>query len=37
MVYEPRTYREAVDAAGLVSFEVVRAETDLHISASRDL
>lgn len=37
MVYEPRTYREAVDAAGLVSFEVVRAETDLHVSASRDL
>jgi len=37
MVYEPRTYREVVDAAGLVSFEVVRAETDLHISASRNL
>ena len=37
MVYEPRTYRKAVDAAGLVSFEVVRAETDLHISASREL
>ena len=37
MVYEPRTYRKAVDAAGLISFEVVRAESDLHISAARDL
>lgn len=37
MVYEPRTYRRAVDAAGLVSFEVAVAETDLHVSALRDL
>lgn len=37
MVYEPRTYRRAVDATGLVSFEVVVAETDLMVSALTDL
>lgn len=37
MAYEPRTYRTRVDATGLVSFEVVHAETDLHVSATRDL
>ncbi|MDO9556076.1 MAG: UPF0280 family protein [Coriobacteriia bacterium] len=37
MVYEPRFYRENVAADGLVSFVVVNAETDLHISARRDL
>jgi len=37
MAYEPRTYRTQVDAAGLVSFEVVYAETDLHVSAVCDL
>jgi ApbE superfamily uncharacterized protein (UPF0280 family) len=37
MVWEPRTYRAAVDAAGLVTFEVVCAETDLQISAACDL
>jgi ApbE superfamily uncharacterized protein (UPF0280 family) len=37
MAYEPRTYREQVDATGLVGFEVVYAETDLHVSATRDL
>lgn len=37
MVWEPRRYRQGVDAAGLVTFEVVHGETDLQISASRDL
>jgi uncharacterized protein len=35
--YEPRFYRDNVAPAGLVSFEVVVGETDLHISAERDL
>lgn len=37
MAYEPRTYRTQVDATGLVGFEVVYAETDLHVSATSDL
>lgn len=37
MTWEPRTYRRVVEPAGLVTFEVVRAETDLQISARRDL
>jgi len=37
MVYEPRTYRALVEPAGLVTFEVVHAETDLQVSALRDL
>lgn len=37
MVWEPRRYRQSVDATGLVSFEVLHGETDLQISASRDL
>ncbi|MCE5190664.1 MAG: UPF0280 family protein [Actinomycetia bacterium] len=37
MSYEPRTYRSAVNAPGLVTFEVVHAETDLQVSAIRDL
>lgn len=37
MVWEPRDYRQRTDAAGLVSFEVVQAETDLQIAAQRDL
>ena len=37
MTYEPRIYRSEVDAANLVTFEVVHAETDLQVSASRDL
>lgn len=37
MVWEPRTYRRLVEPAGLVTFEVVRAETDLQISAERGL
>lgn len=37
MVWEPRTYRRLVEPAGLVTFEVVRAETDLQISAERRL
>jgi ApbE superfamily uncharacterized protein (UPF0280 family) len=37
MPYEPRTYRRAVDPAGLVTFEVVVAETDLQIAARTDL
>jgi len=37
MVYEPRTYRARVEPAGLVTFEVVHAETDLQVSALRDL
>jgi hypothetical protein len=37
MVWEPRTYRRLVDPGGLVTFEVVRAETDLQIAAVSDL
>lgn len=37
MVYEPRIYRTLVEPAGLVTFEVVHAETDLQVSAFRDL
>ncbi|MDZ4655839.1 MAG: UPF0280 family protein [Coriobacteriia bacterium] len=37
MVYESRFYREKVAAGGLMSFTVVNAETDLHVSAQRDL
>ncbi len=37
MPYEPRTYRSIVDVPGLVTFEVVHAETDLQVSATRDL
>jgi len=37
MVYEPRIYRALVEPAGLVTFEVVHAETDLQVSALRDL
>lgn len=37
MVYEPRTYRRAVSASSLVAFQVVLAQTDLQILASRDL
>lgn len=35
--YQPRLYREHVTAKGLVSFQVTVRETDLHISAGRDL
>jgi hypothetical protein len=37
MSYEPRTYRRAVSASGLVPFEVVVAQTDLQVLAERDL
>src|SRR5512133_416406 len=37
MAWEPRTYRRLVEPLGLVTFEVVHAETDLQISASREL
>lgn len=37
MVFQPRIYRQNLDAAGLVGFEVVHGETDLHIAAMRDL
>ena len=37
MVWEPRDYRQRVAAEGLVGFEVVHAETDLHVSARTDL
>jgi hypothetical protein len=37
MVYQPRTYRALAEPAGLVTFEVVHAETDLQVSAVRDL
>jgi ApbE superfamily uncharacterized protein (UPF0280 family) len=36
-VYEPRVYRERMWAKGLVSFQVVVKETDLHISADKNL
>jgi len=34
MVYQPRTYRDSLKTAGLVSFTVVIKETDLFIAAS---
>jgi ApbE superfamily uncharacterized protein (UPF0280 family) len=37
MVYEPRTYRRSVAPADLVSFEVAVKETDLQVSAERDI
>lgn len=37
MLWEPRRYRQRTDAAGLTTFEVVCGETDLQISALRDL
>jgi hypothetical protein len=37
MVWEPRTYRQVGSAGALVSFTVVRGETDLQIGALRDL
>lgn len=37
MPYEPRSYREQVDPAGLVGFEVVHGETDLFVAAASDL
>lgn len=36
-MYEPRTYRSKMIAKGLVSFQVVIKETDLHISAHKEL
>jgi len=36
-MYKERTYRSRVKAEGLVSFEAVVKETDLHISAAKDL
>lgn len=36
-MYEPRFYRNQMQAKGLVSFEVMVKETDLHISASKNL
>jgi ApbE superfamily uncharacterized protein (UPF0280 family) len=35
--YEPRFYRQDTKPSDLISFEVVVAETDLHISAERDM
>lgn len=37
MPYQPRTYRRAVDARGLVCFQVAIRETDLQVCAERDL
>jgi len=37
LVWEPRTYRQAVEASGLIPFEVVVGETDLQVLADRDL
>lgn len=37
MTYEPRWYRDLMSAKGLVSFEVTVLQTDLHISARKDL
>ena len=37
MVWEPRTYRQVVDAPGLVAFSVALKETDLQVLAGRDL
>ncbi|MHB1017535.1 MAG: UPF0280 family protein [Coriobacteriia bacterium] len=36
-MWEPRTYRQVVDAAGLVAFSVALKETDLQVLAGRDL
>ena len=36
-MYKARTYRRWVKTEGLVSFEVIEKETDLAISASKDL
>jgi ApbE superfamily uncharacterized protein (UPF0280 family) len=36
-MYEPRTYRHRTNSSDLVSFEVIVKETDLHISATKDL
>jgi len=36
-MYKPRNYRRSMAAEGLVSFEVMEAETDLAISADKDL
>lgn len=37
MVWEPRTYRQIVDAPGLVAYSVTLRETDLQILTTRDL
>lgn len=37
MVFEPRTYRRAVEPSGLATFEVVVRETDLQVAACTDL
>jgi ApbE superfamily uncharacterized protein (UPF0280 family) len=37
MTFEPRTYRHAVEPAGLVTFHVAVRETDLQVAAERDL
>lgn len=37
MTFEPRTYRRTTRPAGLVCFDVIIKETDLHICAARDL
>jgi ApbE superfamily uncharacterized protein (UPF0280 family) len=37
MSYQPRTYRQQVQPAGLVTFRVCVAETDLYLSARSDL
>jgi len=37
VVFEPREYRQRVDAGSLVAFEVVVGETDLQVLAERDL
>jgi uncharacterized protein len=37
MPYQPRTYRDAVKTAGLAQFSLVIKETDLFISASRNV
>jgi ApbE superfamily uncharacterized protein (UPF0280 family) len=37
VLYEERFYREEIYAKGLVSFQVKLKETDLHISADKDL
>ncbi len=36
-MYEPRAYRQEIFAKGLVSFQVVIKETDLHVSACKEL
>jgi ApbE superfamily uncharacterized protein (UPF0280 family) len=36
-MYQPRTYRQWIKDSGLVSFNVVVKETDLHIRAERNL